>query len=183
MLDLHELIFRARALVQTHPFSPRCYRYLNETIARERTSQPSPELGIWAGHGLTAGYCLRRVEETDTGQQPQSDGSELPRDLDAAATQVAGQIRTGEADAYMLYPEERVVTALDTMIAGEIERRLSHWDGTVDDDTWAELEEYVAWWVIKGYALRVADGLLADEVGSAPGPEGAGGQPTGATGA
>lgn len=173
MLDLHEQIFRARALGQTHPFSPRCYRYLNETITRERTTQPVAELGIWAGHALTAGWCLRCVEESDTGVAMESDGADLPHDLDEAATLVAGRIRTGEAHGYLLYPEERVVGALDTMIAGEIERRLSHWEGTVDDETWDELEAYVAWWVIKGYALCVADRLLPEQVGSGPGPEAA----------
>lgn len=180
MLELEEQIFRARALIQGHPLSPRCYRYLNEMVARERTSQPTPELGIWAGHGLTAGWCLRRLEETDTDGRLRADGSELPQDLDEAATQVAGRIRSGDADEYLLYPEERVVDALDHMIAGEIDRRLSHWEGTVDEDTWAELEEYVAWWVIKGYALRVVDGLLPDEVGAVPGPEAADGGAAGA---
>ncbi len=160
MLELDDLIFRARALGQTHPFTPRSYRYLNEVVARERTSQPVPELGIWAGHAITAGYCLRRVEEDDTAHVVETLPEPLPDDLDEAATHLAARIRTEAAHAYLLYPEERVVEALDRMIAGEIDRRLSHWEGTIDDTARDEIAEYLAWWVIKGYALRAAELLI-----------------------
>lgn len=160
-VDLDDIIVRARALAQTHPFSPRAYRYLNHIVARERTEQPVPDIGIWAGHALTVGYCLRRVEESQTGRRPDpGSAASLPDDLDQAATRVAAAIRTEGADPYLLLPEEQVVAALDRMIAGEVDRRLSHWTGTVDEDSWRELEEYLAWWVIKGYGLRVADELL-----------------------
>jgi hypothetical protein len=54
-----------------------------------------------------------------------------------------------------------VIEALDRIIAGEIERRLSHWEDTIDQQTWEELEDYIAWWVIKGYAMRVAEEVFA----------------------
>ncbi|MBW3562827.1 MAG: hypothetical protein KY437_10065 [Actinobacteria bacterium] len=170
-VDLDDIIFRTRALAQTHPFSPRAYRYMNRIVARERTDQPAPEIGIWAGHALTAGYCLRRVEESETaGEVAAGAGALLPDDLDEAATHIAAAIRTDGADPYLLYPEERVVTALDRLIAGEVERRLAHWAGTVDESTWTELEEYLAWWTVKGYALRVADQLLPLEDGAQRAP-------------
>ena len=162
MLELEELIFRSRALGQSHPFSPRAYRYVNQIIARERTSQPVPELGIWAGHAITAGYCLRRVEEDDAGGDVGEAPDSLPDDLDEAATTIAGMIRTEGAGPYLLYPEVRLVEALDRLIAGEIERRLGHWDGTIDEKSWRGIEEYLAWWVVKGYALRAAEGLVPE---------------------
>jgi hypothetical protein len=67
-------------------------------------------------------------------------------------------VRSG---AYLRYPEEKVIEALDRIIAGEIDRRLSHWEDTIDPQTWEELENYIAWWVIKGYAMRVAEEVLA----------------------
>ncbi len=150
-------VFRARALAQAHPFSPGASRYVDRTVARERTSQPQAEIGIWAGHALTVGYCLRRVAEGDA-----IDGTLEPvvddfDRLDAAASELAAAIRTTGAEHLHHLPEKQIIADLDAMIAGEIERRLDHWKGTVDDDTWRELEEYVAWWVVKGYALRAVE--------------------------
>ena len=159
-LGIDELLFRARALGQAHPLSPRAYRYVNEIVARERTSQPVPEIGTWAGHALTAGYCLRRVEEDDTGRRTDVAPEPLPQDLDEAATRIAERLRTDGAEPYVLYPEPYVVEALDRLIAGEIGRRLAHWEGTIEEEAWRELEEYIAWWTVKGYALRVAEGLV-----------------------
>lgn len=160
-LDFDDLIFRARALGQAHPLSPQAYRYVNRIVARERTSQPVEELGIWAGHAITSGYSLRRVEEQDTEETLEELPEALGEDLDEAATRVAELLRTEGAKPYLLYAEDRVVEALDHLIAGEIERRLSHWEGQIDDGSWHEIEEYLAWWVIKGYALAVVDHFLS----------------------
>jgi hypothetical protein len=164
-LDIDDLIFRVRALAQAHPFSPRAYRYVNDMVARERTSQPVSDLGIWAGHAVTAGYCLRCVEEDEAGRVIDRPPQFLPDDLDEAATRIAGLIRTEGAEPYLLSPEDRLVEALDRLIGGEVERRLGHWEGTIDEDSWREIEEYLAWWVVKGYALRVAERFT-------PAPEG-----------
>lgn len=162
-LDFEDLIFRARALAQAHPFSPHAYRYVNRIVARERTSQPVMELGIWAGHAITAGYCLRRTEEQDTGRTLEEPPEALGDDLDEAATRVAELLRTEGVGPYLLYEEERVVDALDHLIAGEIDRRLSHWQDQIDDESWHEIEEYLAWWLVKGYGLAVVDHFLTDE--------------------
>lgn len=169
VLELEDLIFRTRALGQAHPFTPRVYRYVNAVVARERTTQPVPELGIWAGHAITAGYCLRRVEEEDTGSVAELIPGSLPDDLDGAATRIAELIRTEGAGPYLLYPEDHVVEALDRLIGGEVDRRLSHWEGTIDEDSWHEIEGYLAWWTIKGYALRIADVLLSPAVATGVG--------------
>ena len=158
-----ELVFRARALAQTHPFSPRAQAYLRATVAREQEQQHAVEIGTWAGHALTAGYCLRRVEETD------ADGAlerreDLPGDLEELSSEIADRIRTERADDLLLYPEPLVVDALDHLIAGEVERRLSHGSDSIDQETFSQLESYLAWWTIKGYALRVAEQVMSEEV-------------------
>ncbi|HVM00724.1 MAG TPA: hypothetical protein VM324_15655 [Egibacteraceae bacterium] len=165
MFDLHELIFRTRALGQSHPFTPRGYRYLNARVAQERKTQPAEELGIWAGNALTVGYCLRCVEEQDVGRIIDTPPEPLPADFDAAASHIAQLIRTDGAEPYLLYPEEHVVAALDHLIMGELERRLGGLDAAVEGragESSADITEYLAWWVIKGYALRVADHLVPE---------------------
>ncbi len=146
-------VFRARALAQAHPFSPGAHRYVNAVVARERTSQPQAEIGIWAGHALTVGYCARRVTEAEPPEVEVDDFETL----DACASELAGAIRTSGAEHLHHVREEEVIELLDEVIGGEIERRLDHWKGTVDEDTWRELEEYIAWWVVKGYALRAVE--------------------------
>lgn len=158
MSEPEELAFKARALAQAHPLTPLARRYIDQTIAEQRTTQPMLEIGIWAGAGLTNGYCLRRVEEDETGlelapvEAPPVDVDQL----DAVAGVVAAQMRTGEADHWLL-PGDRILAALDRIIASEIDRRLEHWRDTIDAGAWAELEEYITWWVVKGYAIRVAE--------------------------
>lgn len=153
----HPRGFRARALAQAHPFSPAANRYLNRMVARERTSQPQAEIGIWAGQGLTAGYCLRRVEEVEVLGRRLDETDGESDDLEERATAIAAGIRTTGAEHHFLLEETVVIDELDQMIAGEIDRRLDHWRGTVSDEAWSELEEYIAWWVVKGYALRIAE--------------------------
>ena len=169
-IDFSDPVVRARSLAQGLPLSEEANKFLNRSVANERLRQPYPDIGIWAGHALTVGYALRRVEEEDTAAQT------LPTDLigdvtgdlgddpERASDVVAEAIRSGDpgrSRAYLRYPEEKVIEALDRIIAGEIDRRLSHWEDTVDEQTWEELENYIAWWVIKGYALRVAEEVLA----------------------
>jgi hypothetical protein len=148
--------FKARALAQAHPLSSSAHRYVNAIVARERIEQPQAEIGIWAGNALTIGYCLRKLEEVESGGSPHEINALEFDDADSMATRIATDIRTSEPDLFLLDPKS-VVQSLDELIAGEIDRRLDHWKGTVTDETWAELEEYIAWWVIKGYSLRVAE--------------------------
>lgn len=157
-LPPEELAFKARALAQAHPLTPLVKAYVDRTVAEQRINQPVPEIGIWAGTGITNGYCLRRVEEDEAGlvlgavSEPGVDTDEL----DAAATRIAADLRTGAGD-HVIGGDERLIAALDRIIASEVDRRLEHWRETLDDKGWAELEEYITWWVVKGYALRVAE--------------------------
>ena len=154
-----ELAFKARALAQAHPLTPVAKRFVDRAVGDQRTSQPLPEIGIWAGAALINGYCLRRVEESDAGldlapaEGPEPDLDELDED----AGRIAAGLRTQGSGGHLLGDEERVVAALDHIIASEVSRRLEHWRDSVDDQAWAELEEYITWWVVKGYALRVAE--------------------------
>jgi len=149
--------FRARALAQAHPLSPGANRYVNDVIARERESQPQPEIGMWAGYALTNGYCLRRVEEAEMLDDPPQPKTGDSQALEQRATDIAGRIRTSGAERLHLTSEADIVADLDDLIAGEIERRLDDWRDAVSAETWHQLEEYIAWWTIKGYALRIAE--------------------------
>ncbi|MDP3983953.1 MAG: hypothetical protein Q8Q52_02960 [Acidimicrobiia bacterium] len=160
---MDDLVFRTRALAQAHPLSAAASTYVNTTVARERTRQPAPEMGFWAGAALTVGYCLRKVEEVDRfGHHPPAAREPDPTVLDRTAQVIAGAIRTGTAERHLLNPEGLLVAALDRLIAGEIDRRLEHWRDTIPVEAERELEEYLAWWVIRGYALRAAEVAMAD---------------------
>lgn len=157
MVDLDDWVVRARALAQTHPFRPVAYRYMKAAIQDERETQPAEEIAEWAGYALTVGYCVRAVEE-DTGERrADAPPPDLPDDLEEATTHVAGLLRTEGAEPYLLSDEDAVVEALDRMIGGEIERRLGELGEGLDAESLAELEDYLAWWVIKGYALRTVE--------------------------
>jgi hypothetical protein len=182
-LTAEAVAYRARALAQAHPLSKLARQYLDWAVAGQRTSQPLPEIGIWAGSGLLEGYCVRRVEEEDLGMAGGSGSdqaatattmkngdSAVPgpsptlEELDEAATRIAAQVRSDPSqvpEGAWGHPEpadeERLIEVLNRIVASQVSNRLSHWRDSIDDTAWAELEEYLAWWVVKGYALRVAE--------------------------
>jgi hypothetical protein len=168
-LGAEELAYRARALAQTHPMTPLAKRYLDQAVAVQRTSQPVPEIGVWAGASLLCGYCLRRVEENEAGLRLEAveEGESLPdhEELDALAGEIAAELRTDDAGGHLLSADpDAVIDALDRIIFSEVRNRLDHWKESIDQKAWEELEEYITWWVVKGYALRVAErrlGVLA----------------------
>lgn len=166
-LTPEDLTFRARALAQAHPLSPVAKRFVDRAVAVQRTSQPLPEIGIWAGAAVVNGYCVRRVEEDEAGVTfpavpPPPGGLDEALDaLDESASEIAAELRAGDPSPHLIGDGDRLFATLDRIIASEVERRLDHWRETVDDTAWAELEEYITWWVVKGYALRVAERALA----------------------
>ena len=159
-LTAEDMAYRARALAQAHPLSTLARQYVDRAVADQRTSQPIPEIGIWAGAAAIGGYCLRRVEESEVGLAlAPAEDAELP-DLDAleeATSGIAADLRMEGAGGHMLGDEDRNIDALDRIIGSEVSRRLDHWKDDVDQAAWGELEEYITWWVVKGYALRVAE--------------------------
>ncbi len=158
-LTAEDLAYRARALAQAHPLTHLARSYVDRAVAEQRTSQPIPEIGIWAGAAAIGGYCLRRVEESEAGLDLAATVEDLP-DLDAleeATTTIAAELRSEGAGGHLLGDENRMIEGLDRIIASEVSRRLDHWKDDVPQAAWAELEEYLTWWVVKGYALRVAE--------------------------
>lgn len=160
ILTAEELSYRARALAQAHPLTALAKRYLDRAVAQQRLSQPVPEIGIWAGASLLTGYCLRCVEENDVDVHLVSaaDDTTLPDldELDEVASQVAAELRSDGGSRHLL-GDETVIDALDRIINSEVSNRLDHWRDSIDDKAWTEMEEYLTWWVVKGYALRVAE--------------------------
>ena len=159
-LTAEDLAYRARALAQSHPLTALAKSYIDRAVADQRTSQPVPEIGIWAGAATIGGYCLRRVEETEAELAFEPGAEEELPELDVledATSHIAAELRTEGAGGHLLGDEERTIEALDRIIASEVSRRLDHWKDDVDKAAWDELEEYLTWWVVKGYALRVAE--------------------------
>ncbi|MBA2387259.1 MAG: hypothetical protein H0V69_09220 [Acidimicrobiia bacterium] len=146
--DPASLAFRARALAQAHALSAAAHRIVNRVVAEEARTQPRPELGAWAGAALTQGYCLRRVQED--GDTIMVAGVVDDEVLDRAGTAHAAELRSSTGD-------ELTVAALDMLVGSQVEHRLEPWRDELDDDTWAELEQYLTWWVVKGYGLRIAE--------------------------
>ena len=158
-LNAEDLSYRARALAQAHPLTPLARRFIDRAVGEQRTSQPLPEIGIWAGAALINGYCLRRVEENDVGLVLAAVEGVAPDldQLDQEVGRIAAEVRTDGVAEHLLGDDERTVAALDRLVHSEVDKRLEHWRDSVDDAAWAELEEYLTWWVVKGYALRIAE--------------------------
>lgn len=151
-----DLCFAARALAQTHPMSESALRYRQSCFQSERERQHVTELADWASTAMLVGYCLRRSEERVVGAAP------TVAELDAAelaerAARMAETLRTGDARSVTLLPVDVAIAALDRIIGTEIHKRHEHLREQLDDDAWAELEGYVAWWVVHGYCVRAAE--------------------------
>ena len=160
-----KLAYRARALAQAHPLSALARRYIDQVTAAEKASQPSGEVAFWASVALLNGYCVRRVEETDTTGEAELDTAIDLDDLDAKVAKVAADLRAGQTAGLLLADEDSVIEALDRIVASEVDKRLDQ-VLEVDDKEAArsELSEYLAWFVVRGYALRVAEARTGEAV-------------------
>ncbi len=159
ILSVQDMAYQARALAQSHPLTPLAKRLVDRDVEAQRAVQAIAEAGMWASTAMITGYCLRRVEETEAGIVPEFHEEKAP-DLDAldeAAARIAADLRGGELHQSLLGDGDRTVAALDRIIASEVDKRLHHYSESIDDSTWAEVGEYLAWWVVKGYALRTAE--------------------------
>ena len=182
-IDISDLCFAARALAQTHPMTEASHRYHQECLETERRRQPVTELADWAATALLVGYCLRRTEEQrvhddrlapaastlscvtrsvvpatlvhdDRLAPAASTGGEI--DLEYV-TALSESLRVGDPGSVSLLPAEVTVAALDQIIGTELDKRREHLREQLDDASWSELEDYIAWWVIHGYALRASE--------------------------
>ncbi len=155
--DIDELCFRARALAQTHPMTQPAHRYRQARFEQERGRQPVSEIADWAGTAMLVGYCLRRAEEQvvdGTSIDPEEHSVD---DYETAAATLAEALRCGDASSVTLLSAEATIAALDRIIAAELDKRHEHVREQLDDAAWAELEDYIAWWVTHGYAVRAAE--------------------------
>lgn len=153
-----QMAFKARALAQTHPLTAVAKGFIDHAVEGERSAQPGPGVGMWVAACLLHGYCLRRVEEDVAGLVLEAvPGAEVDLDqLDAATTRIAAAVR-GDGEDPWLADSETVVAALDRIIASEVGKRLDQWGGSLDYQATAEFEDFVTWWVVRGYALRAAE--------------------------
>lgn len=158
--SVDDVVFRARALAQAHPLTAVAKRFIEAAVEQERDSQPLTEFSVWAGAALVNGYCVRRVEESDAGFRPVPDESDASPDLahlGRATGRVAQDLRVGDPSVHLFGDEQRTLDVLDRIVVAEVERRLDHWRESVDEQGWNELADYLAWWVVRGYALRIAE--------------------------
>jgi hypothetical protein len=154
-VDVADLCFAARALAQTHPMTELSLRYRQQRFEEERARQPVTELADWASTALLVGYCLRRSEEQHVSQdQLPVVVSEIDLERVAALSEA---LRTGDASSVSLLASPVTVAALDRIIATEMDKRQEHLREQLDDAEWSELEDYIAWWVIHGYAVRASE--------------------------
>jgi len=156
------LAFRARALAQTHPLTALAGEFVALAVSGEKAEQMHPDIATWAGAELVSGYCLRRVEEDDAGLQPRPNPEHAVTlgQLDAVAREVAKALRIGDPEPYLLGEPDEVFSALNAIIAAEIDGRLHNFREEIDADACDEFADYVTAWVITGYAVRVAERKL-----------------------
>lgn len=156
--DPAERAYKARALAQAHPLTPLANRFRNVAVAQEERDQPMVELARWAGEALLKGYCLRKVEEQDVGGRPEVAGDDADLDeLAERATRIAGDLRGGDPAPHLLGEADLTFQALDRIIVSELSSRADNYRSAVDAAGWQQFEEYIAWWAVRGYALRVAE--------------------------
>ena len=161
-----DLARQARTLAQAHPLTPLAAEFVNRAVEEQKSSQPSPEVGTWASACLINGYCLRRVEEIEAGLvlQVQPDAATTIDQLADDVTRIATDLRTADGDVPFLIEDDEVVTALDRIISSEVNRRLDNLRNAIDEAAANEIEEFLTFFTVQGYALRVAEkaaGVLA----------------------
>jgi hypothetical protein len=178
--DSAERAYKARALAQAHPLTPLANRFRQRAVAQEEQDQPMAELARWAGEALLKGYCLRRVEEqlvadeagTGTPEVAVATESEERREieqadlevLEAEAAAIQADLRAGDPGPHLLGDASTTFEALDRIITSELSSRHDNYRSSVDAASWRQFEEYIAWWAVRGYAMRVAEAAL----GAAP---------------
>lgn len=124
------------------------------------------ESGSGETGGAPAGADSVRAEDAGVKPEPVGAGSEPAGgelvgagsdDLSGAIAAAAESLRAGEAEQVTLLDPAVVVSALDRVIATELDKRQEHLREQLDDAEWSELEDYIAWWTVHGYALRAVE--------------------------
>ncbi len=169
-VDVAELCFAARALAQSHPMTETARLHRQACFEQQRAQQPLPEFADWATTALDVGYCLRRVEEdlTSTAVPSVAPAAEFGPGLAAEAARVADRLRRGDPGQVTLLAPDTTVAALDRLIATELDKRAENVRDQLDDSDWHDLEAYLAWWVVHGYAVRATEFVTPDHPVSRP---------------
>ena len=156
--DAAERAYKARALAQAHPLTPLARRFRDRAVAQEERDQPMAELARWAGEALLKGYCLRKVEESVVGGEVVvADEATTDEDLEAMTARIADDLRAGDPAPHLLGESDLTFAALDRIITSELSSRADNYREAVDAAGWQQFEEYIAWWAVRGYALRTAE--------------------------
>lgn len=173
LLTADQIAFRARALAQSEPFTPLAREVLNRDMAAERDAQPG-NFAIWANAAFTKGYCARRVEEDDEALTLTAVAPEAMPPLDEVLAQtdaIAVALRSDDEglDEHLISDEERLLDVLDQIIGSEVRVRVDNASETLSARARQELEDYITFWVVKGYALRAAEQATGAIGAQAPG--------------
>jgi hypothetical protein len=161
LLAADQMAYQARALAQSDPFTALSRRSMDRAIEAERQAQPG-NFAIWATAAFTKGYCVRRVEEEDTGVTYVAvDADALPDldEVDAKTAEIVTALRTDDDSlhGYLISDEERLLDVLDQVIGSEVRNRIENSNASLNSTARAELEDYLTYWVVRGYALRAAE--------------------------
>jgi hypothetical protein len=160
LLEPDQMAYRSRALAQSEPFTNLARRYLNRAMDAEREAQPG-NFAVWANAAFTKGYCVRRVEEEDVALHFEvAPDDALPPDEAVAemTDRIAEALRSDDDDLHqhLIADEDRLLEVLDQIIGSEVRNRTDS-AGTISARARVELEDYITYWVVKGYALRAAE--------------------------
>jgi hypothetical protein len=161
ILSPEQMAFQARALAQSDPFTALARTVLQSAMEDERKVAPG-NASVWASSAFTKGYCVRRVEEDDAGHEfvaASGDTVAAPEEVSAAADAIATALRTDseELHEHLMADEEQLLEVLDQIIASEVGNRLENMNSVISSRARVELEDYITYWVVKGYALRAAE--------------------------
>ncbi|MGH9223558.1 MAG: hypothetical protein ACRD2W_07170 [Acidimicrobiales bacterium] len=160
ILQADQMAYRSRALAQTEPFTELARRLLNQWMQAERDAQPG-NFAIWANAAFTKGYCIRKVEEDDSALAftTTPDGELPPTEQVVTATdEILTALRSDDGDiaSVLIADQDRLFDVLDQVIGSEVRNRTEN-AGTISSRARVELEDYITYWVVRGYALRAAE--------------------------
>ncbi len=134
-----------------------CLRRTEEQEFRDASSTAATTGGDRSG-SLDAQRRLNREKQATTGvdRSGSLDARSLPVDQEEVAA-ITDALCAGAAEEVTLLAPELTLAALDRLIATELDKRNEHVREQLDAPAWTELENYVAWWVVHGYAVRAAE--------------------------
>ena len=160
LLEADQMAYRSRALAQSEPFTELARRLMNGWMEAERNAQPG-NFAIWASAAFTKGYCVRKVEEDDVALTfTTTPDEDMPsaEDVTTKTDEFVGALRSDSADisAITIGDEDRLFEVLDQVIGSEVRNRTDN-AGNVSARARLELEDYITYWVVRGYALRAAE--------------------------